>query len=133
MEGIAGGPIDGSGSSGDSGTGSKEFVRDMVMRVRSMSERDMRGWGFLTGDGVALPIELIIWSASASSASTSSGSKVGIGGSEICSGEASGRSSDNRSSLCSEWLAMVVVSSKGEFSTAGCKAGDVVSGTGVLS
>ena len=53
--------------SGASRTGSKDGVRDRVMRVRSTSDIDMRGWAFLTGDGVASPIASIIKSARASS------------------------------------------------------------------
>jgi autotransporter adhesin len=60
---------------GDSGTGSKDVVRDMVMRVRSMRDMDMRGWAFLTGEGVALATALAICSARASSGSSSGGSK----------------------------------------------------------
>lgn len=84
---MGGGAREGRGS-GDSGTGSKEFVRDIVMRVRSSRERDIRGWGFFTGEGVALPMELMIWSARTSSGSRTGGSKFGIGGSERYSGDA---------------------------------------------
>jgi len=70
------------GRSEDSGRGSNEVVRDIVMRVRSMRERDIRVCGFLTGEGVALPIESMIWSASASSGLNSEISRAGMGGSE---------------------------------------------------
>ena len=59
-----------------SGTGEMAFGNAepaMDMRVRSM--RDKRGCGFLTGEGVALLMEEIIWSAIASSG-------FSIGGSE---------------------------------------------------
>lgn len=78
-EGRGGGAIVGRGS-GDSATGEKDVLCDIVMRVRSSRDRDMRGWGFLTGDGVALPMESMIWSAMASSASKTGGAKVRISG-----------------------------------------------------
>jgi hypothetical protein len=67
------------GELSDSVTASKEVVRDMVMRVRSINDMDMRGCGFLTGDGVALPMASIMSSARASSGSRDGIRNVGIG------------------------------------------------------
>jgi hypothetical protein len=67
------------GELGDSVTASKEVVRDMVMRVRSINDMDMRGCGFLTGDGVALPMASMMSSARASSGSRDGIRNVGIG------------------------------------------------------
>lgn len=94
----------GSGS-GDSDTGSKEVVRVMVRRVRSMRDMDIRDCGFLTGEGVALPMALTISSAKSSSGSSSGGSEgskwgeVRYGGvevreSECCSGSGRARDGD---------------------------------------
>ena len=74
--------MEGKGRSGDSGTGSKEFVRAIDMRVRSTRDRDIRGCGFFTGEGVASPIEEMICLARASSGLRSGCSMIGIGGSE---------------------------------------------------
>jgi hypothetical protein len=57
IDGIGGGGI---GRSGLPGKDSKEVVRAMLMRVRSMSDMDILGWGFLMGEGVAAPMEFMI-------------------------------------------------------------------------
>lgn len=61
------------GSEGDSEIGGKEVVRAMDMRVLSTRERDIRGCGFLMGEGVAAARESTIWVARASSAVSSGG------------------------------------------------------------
>jgi hypothetical protein len=89
----------------------------MDMRVRSTRERDIRGCGFLTGDGVAAPIESMIWSARNSSVEVG-GLKMGIGGSN-------GGSGDGEVSLC-----CVVGSSGAVISSIESEADGVSSGAG---
>ena len=55
--------------------GGKEVERAMDMRVRSARER--RGCGFLTGEGVAFPIEEMMASAMVSSYVNVGGRRIG--------------------------------------------------------
>lgn len=63
------------GEGGDSVIGGKEVAWAMDKRVRSARER--RGCSFLTGEGVAFPIEEMMASAMASSCVNVGGRRIG--------------------------------------------------------
>lgn len=115
--------------------GSKEVVRAMDMRVRSIRDIDMRGWGFLTGEGVASPMALTICSARASSGLGSGCEVWGVGGSVNGMGGSEGHTEDGSGEcgMLSGCIAGVAFAGDDEVSSGECEVKGVASRSGSTS